>query len=125
MRNRSKPPSRAEIDRHVPARPATFAVLAALGDGPRVGIDILDRVNSTVTRPMLFGPGTLYRLLREMRDAGLIARTDGAREKDDEPRDERRVHHALTLLGAGVLEAETERLQATLKLARATGGRNR
>ena len=123
MRNRSKAPSRAEIDRHVPARPATFAVLAALGDGPRVGIEILDRVNSTVSRPMLFGPGTLYRLLREMRDAGLIARTDGA--KDDEPRDERRVHHALTLLGAAVLEAETDRLQATLKLAKATGDRHR
>ena len=123
MRNRSKPPSRAETDRHVPVRPATFAVLAALGDGPRVGIDILDRVNGTVRRPVLFGPGTLYRLLREMRDAGLISRTDGA--KDDGPRDERRVHHALTLLGAAVLDAETDRLHATLKLAKATGARHR
>jgi DNA-binding PadR family transcriptional regulator len=112
-------PSPAEIERHVPARPAVFAVLAALGEGPRPGIDILDRVNGTVRRPRMFGPGTLYRLLREMRDAGLIARTGAA--APDAPRDERRVHHALTALGAAVLEAETERLRATLKLARAGG----
>jgi hypothetical protein len=31
----------------------------------------------------------------------------------------------LTLLGAAVLEAETDRLQATLKLAKATGDRHR
>lgn len=113
------PPSASAVDRHLPVRPATFAVLAALGDGPRPGIDILDRVNGTVRRPRLFGPGTLYRLLREMRDAGLISRTSSA--APDEPRDERRVHHALTALGAAVLEAETERLQATLRLAQAGG----
>lgn len=117
MRNRMKPPPSA-VDRHLPVRPATFAVLAALADGPRPGIDILDRVSGTVRRPRLFGPGTLYRLLREMRDAGLITRTAPAA---DERRDDRRVHHALTALGSAVLQAETERLQATLKLARAGG----
>lgn len=115
MRNRMKPDP-STVDRHLPVRPATFAVLAALGDGPRPGIDILDRVNGTVRRPRLFGPGTLYRLLREMREAGLITRTSSG---DDGPRDERRVHHALTALGSAVLRAETERLEATLKLARA------
>ena len=113
------PPAASSVDRHLPVRPAAFAVLAALGDGPRPGIDILDRVNGTVRRPRLFGPGTLYRLLREMRDAGLIARTTSG--DPAEPRDERRVHHALTALGSAVLRAETDRLQATLKLARAAG----
>jgi DNA-binding PadR family transcriptional regulator len=113
MQNRMKPDP-AEVNRHVPVRPATFAVLAALAEGPRPGIEILDRVNGTVRRPRLFGPGTLYRLLREMRERRLIARTGS---DPDQPRDERRVRHELTPLGAAVLRAETERLQATLKLA--------
>ena len=121
MRDRMKTPAASEVERHLPARPATFAVLAALADGPRPGIEILDRVNSTVRRPRLFGPGTLYRLLRDMRDAGLIARAVSAADATG-PRDERRVHHTLTPLGDAVLRAETERLQATLRLARVSGG---
>jgi DNA-binding PadR family transcriptional regulator len=121
MQNRMKPPAPEEVDRMLPVRAPAFAVLAALADGPRPGIEILDRVNSTVRRPRLFGPGTLYRLLREMRDARLIARAGV--EAEEGTRDDRRVHHALTPLGEAVLAAETERLQATLKLARAAGVR--
>jgi DNA-binding PadR family transcriptional regulator len=101
---------------HLPLRPAAFAVLAALANRPLHGIDVLDEVNATVTGGKLLGPGTLYRLMRELRQVGFIERA----ESDDEPgRDERKTLHVLTPLGRAVLRAEVARLQRTIKLARA------
>ena len=98
---------------HLPVRPAAFAVLAALAAGPRPGIEILDEVNAIVPGRPLLGPGTLYRLMRELRQQGLIAReARGARSAD-----ERQAHHALTPLGRAVMRAEIARLRRTLELA--------
>lgn len=110
MQNRSKRP---DPDRHLPLRPAACAVLAALADAPRPGIDVLDAVNATVRGRPLLGPGTLYRLMRDLRQQGLIVRVDPAAD----PGDDRQVHHALTPLGRAVLSAEVERLRRTLTLA--------
>jgi DNA-binding PadR family transcriptional regulator len=115
MQNRTNRPSPAAVDRHVPLRPAAFAVLAALADGPRPGIDILDGVNTTVRGRPLLGPGTLYRLMRELRHEGLIARTVRA----EGVHDERQAYHALTALGLAVLRAEVARLKRTIELAAA------
>ena len=112
-----RPPSRSrfgEPGRHLPLRPAAFAVLAALAGGPCPGIDILDRVNATVPGRPLLGPGTLYRLMRELRDQALIARTDTAPGVNDD----RQTYHALTGLGSAVLAAECDRLSRTMKLAK-------
>lgn len=106
----------ASVDRHLPLRPAACAVLAALAERPCAGIEILEAVNRTVPRRPLLGPGTLYRLLRELRHDGLIARA-GAREAPDE----RQVPHALTALGRKVLGAEVRRLERTLVMARRRG----
>ena len=75
MQNRTNRPSSEIVQRHVPLRPVAFAVLATLAEGPRPGIEILDGVNATVPRRRLLGPGTLYRLMRELRSDGLIGRT--------------------------------------------------
>src|SRR5262245_58366209 len=112
MQNRSKRADTA-VDAHLPLRPVACAVLAALSDDARPGIDILEAVNATVPGRPLLGPGTLYRLLRELRQAGLIARTDAASASQDE----RQVHHELTALGRSVLRADLERLRRTLALA--------
>jgi DNA-binding PadR family transcriptional regulator len=101
----------------LPLRPAAFSILAALADGPKPGVDILEAVNATVPGRPLFGPGTLYRLMREMRQDGLIARaTSGAGHED-----ERRALHKLTAEGRAVLRAEAARLRRTLKLASSAG----
>jgi DNA-binding PadR family transcriptional regulator len=100
------------IERHLPLRPVACAVLAALADGPRPGVDVLDAVNATVPGRPLLGPGTLYRLLREMRQDGLIARGGAS-----SPGDERRVHHVLTPLGRDVLRADIDRLRRTITMA--------
>ena len=113
MQNRSKRALARDVDRHLPLRPTACAVLAALMDQARPGIDILDAVNATVPGRPLLGPGTLYRLMRELRQTGLIERADPAAD----PGDDRQVHHALTPLGRAVLDAELDRLRRTLILA--------
>jgi DNA-binding PadR family transcriptional regulator len=106
----------------LPLRPVACAVLAALVEGPRPGIDILDQVNATVPGRPLLGPGTLYRLLRELRRDRLIARTDTA----EGVHDDRQTFHALTPLGVEVLRLEIDRLRRTLQLAEpAKPGRTR
>jgi len=98
---------------HLPLRPVAFAVLAALAPRPRPGIEILDDVNRTAAGHRLLGPGTLYRLMRELRQEGLIARSPAPKTVQDE----RQTYHALTRLGEAVLAAEIARLQRTLALA--------
>ena len=119
MQNRSKRTDRDDVERHLPLRPVAFAVLAALADAPRPGIDVLDAVNATVPGRPLLGPGMLYRVMRELRQAALISRT----EPDEAPGDERHVHHILTTLGQAVLRAELARLQRTILLAGSMDGR--
>ena len=103
----------AEVARHLPLRPVACAVLAALAEGPRPGIDVLEAVNATVPGRPLLGPGTLYRLMRELRQEELIARADTPSATVDE----RQVHHVLTPLGRAVLQAELDRLRRTITLA--------
>ena len=112
MQNRMKEP-RLDTRPHLPLRPVAFAVLAALASAPRPGIDVLDEVNATVPGSPLLGPGTLYRLMRELRHDGLIARSPSPRGVDDE----RQAFHRLTPLGEAVLGAEIARLERTLALA--------
>jgi DNA-binding PadR family transcriptional regulator len=111
MQNRMK--NRPDPRAYLPVRPVAFAVLAALAAAARPGIEILDEVNGTVPGSPLLGPGTLYRLLRELRHDGLIARSQSPRSVQDD----RQTFHRLTPLGEAVLRAETARLQRTLALA--------
>jgi DNA-binding PadR family transcriptional regulator len=113
MQNRSKRPDDNDVLRHLPLRAVACAVLAALAERPRPGIEILDAVNATASGHLLLGPGTLYRLMRELRQAKLVVRAD----PQVDPGDDRQVHHALTPLGQAVLRAELERLRRTLTLA--------
>jgi DNA-binding PadR family transcriptional regulator len=111
MQNRTQRP---DPRHHLPVRPAAFAVLAALADGPLPGIDILEQVNATVPGRPLLGPGTLYRLMRELRQAGFIERAERGGSPSD---DDRKAFHALSTFGRAVLRAEAARLRRTLKLA--------
>jgi DNA-binding PadR family transcriptional regulator len=112
MPKRMQRPSVPDPEHFLPLRPVACAVLAALADRARPGIEVLEAVNATVPGRPLLGPGTLYRLLRELRQQQLIERTGDFTEGDD-----RQVHHALTELGRSVLKAELARLRRTITLA--------
>jgi DNA-binding MarR family transcriptional regulator len=113
LRNRSDfaiEANRATMTSPLPLRPSAFAVLAALATRSRTGIEILDEIEAAGAS--ILGPGTLYRLLRELRELGWIERVDppavSARG------DDRTQHHGLTSEGRGVLEAEAIRIRQTL-----------
>ena len=89
------------------------AVWAALVDAPLIGIDILEAVNTTLPGRALLGPGTLDRLMRELRQQDVIERVDLAEGSTDD----RHSPQGLTPLGRAVLDADLVRLQRTISLA--------
>lgn len=113
MQIRTKSERQSDVWNFLPLRPVACGVLAALVDGPRIGIDILEAVNATLPGRPLLGPGTLYRLLRDLRQEGLIERVNLKVATGDD----RHSPHGLTPLGRRVLDAELARLRRTLSLA--------
>ena len=97
----------------LPLRPGPLAGLASLANGPAAGIAMLEHAERLGSGGAVLGPGTLYRLLRELSGDGLIKRTAQPSD-DDHPADERRQYYELTQLGRAVLEAEADRLRRTL-----------
>lgn len=113
MTKRRDVPADREVFDALPVRPSALAVMAALAEGPLPGFEILERANAGAARPLL-GPGTLYRLMRDMRQEGLIERVAAP---DGNGADERRQYHELTRFGVAVLGAEAARLRHTLQSA--------
>ena len=64
---------------------------------------------------MKLGPGTLYAAIRRLEDQGLIEESPWRPDADLD--DARRRYYRLTGTGRNALEAETVRLQATVRLA--------
>ena len=97
----------------LPLPAPAFAVLCALAAGPKTGVDIMDAANSTLKVRKLLGPGTLYRVLRDLRGSKLIARGQPPAGRAVAA-DDRFTYHVLTALGRDVLKAESDRLHRTL-----------
>ena len=111
-------------DRHpptedfLPLRPVEFDVLLALGDGDRHGYAIMQEALRRSEGRLQLEPGTLYRALRRMRQAGLVTETTGRGQDSD---DERRRYYRLTALGRRVAAAEAQRMAALVVTARTRG----
>ncbi len=54
--------------------PASLYVLVALSHGPRHGLGIADEVLAFTDGNVVLGPGTLYRVLKDLSEAGAIRR---------------------------------------------------
>jgi DNA-binding PadR family transcriptional regulator len=96
-----------------PLRPVVFAILVALNDRNQHGYGIMKRVNQQLRRRALLGPGTLYRILKELRDEGLIdyATTPAGA-------DARRRYYRITPQGRRVAQDEATRMAAWVEVAR-------
>jgi len=97
-----------------PLRPVVFAILVALHEESRHGYAIMQLVNERMQRRAVLGPGTLYRTLKELRDAGLI---DYAPAPPDA--DSRRRYYKITTVGRDAARAEAARMEAWVDVARA------
>lgn len=101
----------------LPLTPAVFHILLALADGEKHGYGIMKEVAQRTEGSMRMGPGTLYGSLGRMLDSGLIEASE--ERPDPEMDDERRRYYRLTSFGLRVAEAESQRLDQLLRVARA------
>ncbi len=106
-----------QVDDLLPLTPMAFEILLAIGDGEKHGYGIMRDVEERPEGKTSLHPGTLYRAIGRMVDAGLL------RELDERPAPEfddgrRRAYYRLTQLGINVAIAEAERLQSQVGAAR-------
>jgi DNA-binding PadR family transcriptional regulator len=100
----------------LPLKPLHFLMLLSLVDGERHAYAIKkDLASRGVHRDV--GPGTLYRSIAQLIDAGLIEESD--RRPSPELDDERRRYYRVTAFGRRVVIAEAQRLDGLVAAARA------
>lgn len=112
-------PDDPEIAALLPLPPATLHILLALADDDRHGYAIQQEIAARTSGAVRMSAGTLYRSIQRMVEQGLIDETDRRPAPDED--DERRRYYHLTPFGLAVARAETERLQALVRIARAHG----
>ena len=112
------PDRRPPTEDFLPLRPVEFDILLALGGGERHGYAIMQEALRRSEGRLQLEPGTLYRALRRMREAGLVTETTG---RGQDGGDERRRYYRLTALGRKVAAAEAQRMAGLVIVARARG----
>lgn len=99
----------------LPLSTAAFSILLALADGDRHGYAMSKEVEAQTAGTVKLGPGTLYRVVKQMLADGWIGEVRNAASADD---DERRRTYRLTPRGRTIARAEAERLDDLVRLAR-------
>ena len=100
----------------LPLKPLHFLMLLTLVDAERHAYGIKKDLASRGAHRDV-GPGTLYRSIAQLADAGLIAESDRRPAADLD--DERRRYYRLTPFGRRVVAAEAGRLDTLVSAARA------
>jgi DNA-binding PadR family transcriptional regulator len=98
----------------LPLGASTFYILLALAGGDRHGYGVIKEVEAQTGGAVKLGPGTLYRVIKQLVADGWIAEIDGDVPGDDE----RRRYYRLTERGRTIARAEAERLDALVAVAR-------
>lgn len=104
--------------RSLPLRPAVYHILLALASGNLHGLGIAEEVESATEGVIDLGPGTLYRSLAELTEAGLIELV-AAPDKGADPR---RKYYAIRPEGRRLVARETARLRKVVDVATARIG---
>ena len=99
----------------LPLKPLHFLMLLTLVDGDRHAYGIKKDLAADGTHRDV-GPGTLYRSIAQLIEAGLIQESDRRPAADLD--DERRRYYRLTAFGRRVVVAEAARLEGLVKAAR-------
>lgn len=106
------------IESYLPLTPAVFHVLLSLADGEKHGYVISKEIARRTDNEVRLSAGTLYGIIKRLLEDGFIE------ESDDRPDfsldDQRRRYYRLTKLGCALAEAEAERMERVLAMARAT-----
>lgn len=97
----------------MPLSAPVLHILLALADSELHGLGIADWVEETTHGAVELGPGTLYRSLKEMAEAGLIRETAAPKSADP-----RRRYYAITAAGRRRAAQEAARLERLVEVAR-------
>lgn len=93
--------------------PAALYVLVALSRGPRHGLGIADEVERFTDGAVVLGPGTLYRVLRDLAEEGRIRRVPSPDEAHPH-----RKYYELSDSGRETLSEALEELESVASAAR-------
>ena len=96
--------------------PAAFHIMLVLADGENHGYAIMKEVAEQTQGRMRLGPGSLYGTIKRMLAEGWIEETD--ERPDSQLDDERRRYYSLTSVGRKLVQAEAERLEQLVNVAR-------
>jgi DNA-binding PadR family transcriptional regulator len=96
-------------------RPAVFHILLVLSESDCHGLGIAEQVDRASDGAMALGPGTLYRSLAEMAEAGLIRSVKAGPQSTDP----RRKYYRITPTGRTAVKEEATRLARLVGAARA------
>lgn len=102
---------------HPPLSPAMFQVFVALADGEKHGYAIIKEVSRRTEGKVRLLPGTLYAIIKRLVADGFIMESSERPGPDLD--DERRRYYRLTDRGRALAVAEADRLEETLRQARA------
>ena len=100
-------------EQYIPLTHVAYHVLLALFDQSRHGYGIIKHVEERTNGRLELEAGTLYAVIKRLRDDTLITEAKAPRGTDS-----RRRYYGLTPLGQRVLEAESLRLAELVALAR-------
>lgn len=100
----------------LPLKPDALTILLRLLEGDAHGYAFLQAAEDRVGQRGHLQPGSLYRLLREMLDAGLVERLDEQQAPPDT--DDRRRYYRISPFGRAVAAAESRRMADLLQVAR-------
>jgi|SRR5580692_10625145 DNA-binding PadR family transcriptional regulator len=96
----------------LPLSPSGFYILLALSAEERHGYSIAKEVEETTGGTVRLGPGTLYRLIKQMVADGWIVEVDRVDSEDP-----RRRYYRLTPWGRKIAAAEASRLASAVRTA--------
>jgi DNA-binding PadR family transcriptional regulator len=98
-----------------PLKPHELHVLVALAGGECHGYAIQQEVAARNAGAVRLGPGTLYETIARLLDRGLIREAPSKRTENQHAQ---RRYYGLTAKGRRLLEAEVERLDDVVRVAR-------
>ena len=100
----------------LPLKPDVFTILLVLAEREAHGYAMMRAAEDRAGRRGALQPGSLYRLLKNMLDAGLVEELD--RRELPQGGDERRRYYRITPFGRDVAAAESLRMAALLRDSR-------
>jgi DNA-binding PadR family transcriptional regulator len=100
---------------HLPLREPTFYILLSLSPGPKHGYAILKEVETLSAKQVQLSTGTLYGAIKRLLDREWIRRVSDPIQNNTS---RERKAYALTELGRQVLNAEVQRLERLVQVAR-------